>query len=159
MNLTKVTKGGAIHFKLKDNRIGAIYPSGYVRVSTKNVNYHHNRVLMYQINKRNTLSNERIKVSNLKEAFNLLQRFEDKNCKDSSRVLTEGFKCDSSVVRFGEYHIDENRLNVFFNNNSIYSYSEVPVQVYNDFRLSSSKGKFLNETLKKFNFKRLTPAM
>jgi hypothetical protein len=52
MELIKVTKDGALHFKLSDGRIGATYPSGYVRVSTKSVGYRYNRVLMYQINRQ-----------------------------------------------------------------------------------------------------------
>jgi hypothetical protein len=51
MELIKVTKDGALHFKLSDGRIGATYPSGYVRVSTKGAS-RNNRVLMYQINKQ-----------------------------------------------------------------------------------------------------------
>ena len=47
MELLKVTKGGSLHFKLSDGRLGVTYPSGYVRVSTK---YSHSR--LYQINKR-----------------------------------------------------------------------------------------------------------
>jgi hypothetical protein len=35
MELIKVTKGGSLHFKLSDGRLGVTYPSGYVRVSTK----------------------------------------------------------------------------------------------------------------------------
>ena len=50
MELIKVTKDGALHFKLSDGRIGATYPSGYVRVSTK-VGYKSGK-LMYQINKQ-----------------------------------------------------------------------------------------------------------
>ena len=52
MKLIKVTKDGALHFKLSDGRIGATYPSGYVRVSTKQDNYYHKKPLMYQINKQ-----------------------------------------------------------------------------------------------------------
>ena len=52
MELIKVTKDGALHFKLSDGRIGATYPSGYVRVSTKQDNYFHKKPLMYQINKQ-----------------------------------------------------------------------------------------------------------
>jgi hypothetical protein len=50
MELIKVTKDGALHFKLSDGRIGATYPSGYVRVSTKG-GYNAGR-LMYQINRQ-----------------------------------------------------------------------------------------------------------
>ena len=52
MELIKVTKDGALHFKLSDGRIGATYPSGYVRVSTKGINYNNGRILMYQINRQ-----------------------------------------------------------------------------------------------------------
>jgi hypothetical protein len=52
MELIKVTKDGALHFKLSDGRIGATYPSGYVRVSTKGINYNNGKILMYQINKQ-----------------------------------------------------------------------------------------------------------
>jgi hypothetical protein len=51
MKLIKVTKGGALHFKLSDGRLGVTYPSGYVRVSTKGINYN-GRTPMYQINKQ-----------------------------------------------------------------------------------------------------------
>ena len=46
MELLKVTKGGALHFKLSDGRLGVSYESGYVRVSVKGIS---NR--LYQINK------------------------------------------------------------------------------------------------------------
>ena len=168
MNVTKVTRGGAIHFELRDNRIGAVYPSGYVRVSTKqHRNYRRKNPLMYQINKQVKdwydktkpfgYNIKRVKVDSLGDGFRLLQRFEDNNCGDSSRVLTEGFKCDSLAIESAQYRINDKRLTVFFKNGSIYNYSKVPQQVYNDFRLSNSKGGFLNETLKQFNFKRLTP--
>jgi hypothetical protein len=52
MKLIKVTKGGALHFELSDGRLGVTYPSGYVRVSTKGINYNNGRTLMYQINKQ-----------------------------------------------------------------------------------------------------------
>ena len=35
MKLLKITKSGAIHFRLDDNRIGVVYENGYVRVTTK----------------------------------------------------------------------------------------------------------------------------
>ena len=35
MELLKVTKGGSLHFKLSDGRLGVTYPSGYVRVVNK----------------------------------------------------------------------------------------------------------------------------
>jgi len=46
MKLIKITKSGALHFRLSDGRLGVSYESGYVRVSVKGTN---NR--LYQINK------------------------------------------------------------------------------------------------------------
>jgi hypothetical protein len=46
MKLIKITKSGALHFRLSDGRLGVSYESGYVRVSVKGIN---NR--LYQINK------------------------------------------------------------------------------------------------------------
>ena len=46
MKLIKITKSGALHFKLSDGRIGLTYPTGYVRVSVKGINSR-----LYQINK------------------------------------------------------------------------------------------------------------
>ena len=91
MKLIKVTKDGALHFKLSDGRIGATYPSGYVRVSTKGANRIHNRVLMYQINRQkkdwydpgsewgyNTL---RVLIPNHADRVRRLLDFNEENCK------------------------------------------------------------------------------
>ena len=51
MKLIKITKSGALHFRLSDGRLGACYESGYVRVQTKGKNMYHGRKTMYQINK------------------------------------------------------------------------------------------------------------
>ena len=91
MELIKVTKDGALHFKLSDGRIGATYPSGYVRVSTKGASRIHNRVLMYQINRQkkdwydpgsewgyNTL---RVLIPNHADRVRRLMDFNEENCK------------------------------------------------------------------------------
>jgi len=91
MELIKVTKDGALHFKLSDGRIGATYPSGYVRVSTKGINYNNGRILMYQINKQtkvwynpkskwgyNTL---RKLIPNHADRVRRLIDFNEENCK------------------------------------------------------------------------------
>ncbi len=91
MELIKVTKDGALHFKLSDGRIGATYPSGYVRVSTKQDNYYHKKPLMYQINKQrkdwydpksqwgyNTL---RTLIPNHADRVRRLIDFNENNCK------------------------------------------------------------------------------
>ena len=89
MELIKVTKDGALHFKLSDGRIGATYPSGYVRVSTKQDNYYHKKPLMYQINKKTSYKPENSKYEFYQRELIPLQRdrinhlfcFNNMNCK------------------------------------------------------------------------------
>ena len=91
MRLIKVTKDGALHFKLSDGRIGATYPSGYVRVSTKGINYN-GRTLMYQINKqiktpyeikngKGWFTVERKLIPNHADRVRRLMDFNEENCK------------------------------------------------------------------------------
>ena len=86
MKLLKVTKGGALHFKLSDGRLGVSYESGYVRVSVKGIN---NK--LYQINKMikvlepnkwnvNNYNYKRILITNQRDRINLLFRFNNNNC-------------------------------------------------------------------------------
>ena len=83
MELIKVTNDGALHFQLSDGRIGASYPSGYVRVSTK---YSHSR--LYQINKQKFEDItqpysrvERVLIPLQRDRINFLLRFNNKNCR------------------------------------------------------------------------------
>ena len=83
MDLLKVTKGGSLHFKLSDGRLGVTYPSGYVRVSTK---YSHSR--LYQINKQKFEDItqpysrvERVLIPSQRDRINFLFRFNNKNCR------------------------------------------------------------------------------
>jgi|TARA_B110000977_G_scaffold128695_1_gene164220 hypothetical protein len=83
MELLKVTKGGSLHFKLSDGRLGVTYPSGYVRVSTK---YSHSR--LYQINKQKFEDItqpysrvERVLIPSQRDRINFLLRFNNKNCR------------------------------------------------------------------------------
>ena len=83
MELIKVTKGGSLHFKLSDGRLGVTYPSGYVRVSTK---YSHSR--LYQINKQKFEDItqpysrvERVLIPSQRDRINFLLRFNNKNCR------------------------------------------------------------------------------
>ena len=91
MKLIKVTKSGAIHYKLDDGRTGSTYPSGYVRVSTHGVGHYGKTKRIYQINKQkkewydrskewgyNTVS---LKVNNHADRTRLLLEFNNKNCK------------------------------------------------------------------------------
>ena len=81
MELLKVTKGGALHFKLSDGRLGVSYESGYVRVSIKGDNKR-----LYQVNKQvkeNTKDNyfyKRILINNQYDRVNMLINFNINNC-------------------------------------------------------------------------------
>ena len=86
MELIKVSKEGALHFKLSDGRIGATYPSGYVRVSLKG-----NNSRMYQINKQIKVwydatskygyNYNRVLIHNHSDRVRKLVEFNLKNCK------------------------------------------------------------------------------
>jgi len=83
MELLKVTKGGSLHFKLSDGRLGVTYQSGYVRVSTK---YSHSR--LYQINKQKFEDIpqpysrvERVLIPNHVDRIKHLINFNENNCK------------------------------------------------------------------------------
>lgn len=80
MELLKITPSGAIHYKLDDQRIGIVYESGYVRVSTK-ANLQH--MQYYQINKKVKLESkvERELVKNHLDRIKLLVKFNQRNCQ------------------------------------------------------------------------------
>ena len=93
MKLIHVTKNNSKVYRLKDNRIGIIYKSGYVRVSKKlNKKYNDYKFQMkflYQINKKVEVYencnckfpyNVRVLIEKECERFKHLQNFENKNC-------------------------------------------------------------------------------
>jgi hypothetical protein len=86
MELLKVTKGGALHFRLSDGRIGVSYESGYVRVNTKSKNMYHGRKTMYQINKltkvktKDSYYYKRTLVPTQYDRVNMLINFNNNNC-------------------------------------------------------------------------------
>ena len=49
MKLLKITSKNSIYFRMSDGRLGVVYASGYVRVSTKSQSRK-----LYQINKKLT---------------------------------------------------------------------------------------------------------
>ena len=87
MELLKVTKGGSLHFKLSDGRLGVSYSSGYVRVSTKSLMYKNTK--MYQINKKTGYVPSGSKYTFYqrellplqRDRLNLLINFNENNCK------------------------------------------------------------------------------
>jgi len=87
MKLIKITKSGALHFKLSDGRIGLTYPTGYVRVSVKGINSR-----LYQINKmikvtaptqwnRDDYWHRRVLITNCVDRVQCLLDFDNNNCK------------------------------------------------------------------------------
>ena len=58
----------------------------------------------------------------------------------------------SSNIRKTEYDTETKNLLVEFNNGAKYEYQEVPHQVYTQFRMSESQGKFFSTKISK-NYK------
>ena len=92
MKLIKITKSGALHFRLSDGRLGACYESGYVRVQTKGKNMYHGKKTMYQINKmikvpaptewnRDDYWHRRVLITNCVDRVQCLLDFDNNNCK------------------------------------------------------------------------------
>ena len=147
MQLIKVTKGGALHYELSDGRIGATYPSGMVRVQTKQLSAYSRAQLMYQINPKDKNNGNRILIKDPVGRYNLLRDFNNKNCRKVS-TREEGFLAISSVIMYVEYKHDKKMLVVHFDKGGIYQYSNVSYSVYNKFLNSKSKGKFFVSNIK-----------
>ena len=62
----------------------------------------------------------------------------------------------SSNIRKTEFDTESKELIVEFNNGLIYSYENVPHQLYTQFRMSESQGNFFNSKIAKvYKYKRL----
>lgn len=62
----------------------------------------------------------------------------------------------SSNIKYAEYDTASKKLLIEFNNGMRYEYDEVPHQLYTQFRLSESQGKFFNSKISKnFKYKKL----
>ena len=69
---------------------------------------------------------------------------------------TESIMVGSSAIYSAEYDLAEQELKVYFNNTSIYDYTDVPEFYWRGLVAASSKGQFLNKyVFRKFNFTRL----
>jgi hypothetical protein len=64
----------------------------------------------------------------------------------------ESIMVDSSAIYSAEYNNNENTMLVYFNNDSIYKYHDIPLFYWRGLFESESKGKFLNKFIFK-NFK------
>ena len=58
----------------------------------------------------------------------------------------------SSNIKKTEYDTETKKLLVTFNNGALYEYDEVPHQLYTQFRMSESQGKFFSTKISK-NYK------
>jgi aspartokinase-like uncharacterized kinase len=62
----------------------------------------------------------------------------------------------SSNIKKTEYDTETKKLLVQFNNGLLYEYDEVPHQLYTQFRLSESQGKFFTTKIAKvFKYKKI----
>ena len=63
---------------------------------------------------------------------------------------------NSSAIYSAEYNIEDKTMLIYFNNESIYEYKEVPYFYWRGLFNSSSKGKFLNSFIfKKYKYVRI----
>jgi hypothetical protein len=61
----------------------------------------------------------------------------------------------SSNIKKTEYDTETKNLLITFNNGAIYEYQEVPHQLYTQFRMSESQGKFFSGKIAKvFKYKK-----
>ena len=58
----------------------------------------------------------------------------------------------SSNIKKTEYDTETKKLLVTFNNGALYEYDEVPHQLYTQFRMTESQGKFFSTKISK-NYK------
>jgi len=65
---------------------------------------------------------------------------------NGTKIINE---IQSSNIRKTEFDTDTKELVVEFNNGLRYSYENVPHQVYTQFRMSESQGKFFNSKIAK----------
>jgi hypothetical protein len=77
-----------------------------------------------------------------------------------TKELIEGTKIineiQSSNIKKTEYDTNSKKLIVEFNNGLKYEYDEVPHQLYTQFRMSESQGKFFTSKISKtFKYKKI----
>jgi hypothetical protein len=72
---------------------------------------------------------------------------------NGTKIINE---IQSSNIRKTEYDTQSKDLVVEFNNGLRYSYENVPHQVYTQFRMSESQGKYFNSKIaKNYKYKKL----
>ena len=72
---------------------------------------------------------------------------------NGTKIINE---IQSSNIRKTEYDTNDKTLLVEFNNGAKYEYLDVPHQLYTQFRMSDSQGKFFNTKISKtFKYKKI----
>lgn len=72
---------------------------------------------------------------------------------DGTKIINE---IQSSNIKKTEYDTENKTLLVEFNNGLKYEYQEVPHQLYTQFRMSESQGKFFSSKITKtFKYKKI----
>ena len=72
---------------------------------------------------------------------------------DGVKIINE---IQSSNIKRTEFNTETKELIVEFNNGHKYSYENIPHQLYTQFRMSESQGKFFNSKIAKtYKYKRL----
>ena len=90
-------------------------------------------------------------MANLIEAINLLiqgMSLDILSQETAIQAIQESMPVDSSVIDNIAYNPQGKILTVDFNSGTIYQYYNVPESVYEAFLAASSKGEFLNNTIK-----------
>lgn len=84
MKLLKITSKNSIYFRMSDGRLGVVYASGYVRVSTKSQSrklYQINKKLTTQYGKLNDRYHyKRVLLNNSEDRIKMLFEFNQNNC-------------------------------------------------------------------------------
>ena len=73
---------------------------------------------------------------------------DDELIKDLDEPIWESVQ--SSFIDSAAYHKLSNVLEVKFSNGNIYTFMNIPQNVYDDFMKSDSKGKFFNSILRNY---------
>lgn len=72
---------------------------------------------------------------------------------EGTKIINE---IDSSNLILTEYDIETQKLVVEFKNGLKYEYEKVPHQIYTQFRMAESQGKFFNSNISKvYSYKRI----
>ena len=72
---------------------------------------------------------------------------------NGTKIINE---ISSSNIKLTEYDVESNKLIVEFNNGAKYEYENIPIQLYTQFRMAESQGKFFTSKISKvYKYKKL----